>query len=54
MIGNTELARLEYSYELPKALLENPEGIQALKITLPNGLAARFIRTHEWKPILTS
>jgi len=53
MIENQELVRLEYSYELPKALLENPEEIQALKIVLPSGLAARFIRTHEWKSIST-
>lgn len=53
MIENQELVRLEYSYELPKALLDNPEEIQALKIVLPSGLAARFIRTHEWKSIST-
>jgi hypothetical protein len=45
-----EKAVLEgYRYELPKESLDDPEEkINTIRVILPNGLAARFIRLNHW------
>ena len=38
-----------YRYELPKGHLDDPEErIHTLRVVLPNGLAARFVRLNRW------
>jgi hypothetical protein len=40
-----------YRYELPKGRLENPDTIRNVRVTLPNGLTAKFIRAENWSSL---
>jgi hypothetical protein len=43
------LARIPYTWEVEKKYLRNPNKLQKVRVWLPNGLTARFIRLTEWE-----
>jgi hypothetical protein len=43
------ISRISYVYEEETKLLENPDEIEGLSITLPNGKTARFARINNWR-----
>jgi len=41
---------LKYQYRVKKEKLENPDTIDCLTVTLPQGMSAKFRRWTTWEP----
>lgn len=46
----TDTVRTEFVYEIARDQWENPEKIRNLRVNLPNGTSARFMRVEAWEP----
>jgi hypothetical protein len=49
--NNLSRRQIEYRYHVSQKALDNPEEIDSIRILLPSGLSAPFVRVDAWKPI---
>jgi hypothetical protein len=47
-VGEAEVSTLPMAYEVKTEVLEDPERIKNVTITLPSGMTAKFIRSRSW------
>lgn len=43
------LTHICYRYDVKRERLDDPEQIESIRVVLPSGLSARFIRADHWK-----
>jgi len=42
------ISRIPFIYEVETKKLENPDEIERVRVRLPSGLTARFVRVNTW------
>jgi hypothetical protein len=47
-VDSQEMSRISFGYEVRTEVLEQPDKIKNVTITLPNGVTAKFIRSGDW------
>jgi hypothetical protein len=47
-VDSPVMSRISFVYEVRTEVLEQPDRIKNVTITLPNGMTAKFIRSGDW------
>jgi hypothetical protein len=47
-VDGPEMSRISFVYEVRTEVLEQPDRIKNVTITLPSGVTAKFIRSGDW------